>query len=281
MENVTQEVYLKVFFDWTERFQRLSNEEFGQLIRAAIAYKQTGDVSDMEGRVALLFDVIRPDLDRDTARSKEASARHRMAGQKGAQSRWGKKDAEEDSQAMEKDDKDSKAMLCQEDDGIEEEKEEEEEQEEEKEQEQEEEKEEEKEKESIPSAEGVCISSEAGTHIPTREEIKAFCEERKNGIDGDYFFDYYAATGWRVGQNPIRDWRALVRAWEQRDKQQGQSPRPPTGPGRPGPLADAVQNVLDVAQAKHRARQRNTLLNYREEPSHVQLEDISFDLDEL
>ena len=84
-----------------------------------------------------------------------------------------------------------------------------------------------------------------------------------------------------MGQNPIRDWRALVRAWEQRDKQQGQLPRPPTGPGRPGPLADAVQNVLDVAQAKHRARQRNTLLNYREEPSHVQLEDISFDLDEL
>ena len=123
--------------------------------------------------------------------------------------------------------------------------------------------------------------AEAGTHIPTREEIRAFCEERKNGIDGDYFFDYYAATGWRVGQNPIRDWRALVRAWEQRDKPQGQSPRPPTGPGRPGPLADAVQNVLDVAQAKHRARQRNTLLNYREEPSHVQLEDISFDLDEL
>lgn len=49
-------------------------------------------------------------------------------------------------------------------------------------------------------------------HTPTREEIESYCRERKNGIDPDYFYDYYAATGWQVGQHPIR-------AWENRDGQ--------------------------------------------------------------
>ena len=75
-----------------------------------------------------------------------------------------------------------------------------------------------------------------------------------------------------MGQNPIRDWQALVRAWEKRDAQR---------PSGPGPLADTVQSVLDMAQRKRRDRQRNTLLNYREEPSHPTLEEIAFDLDEL
>ena len=81
MENVTQEVYLKVFFDWMDRFRKLSDAEFGQLIRAAILYKRDGSVSDLDGRVELLFDVIKPDMDRDTARSREATARRRAAGQ--------------------------------------------------------------------------------------------------------------------------------------------------------------------------------------------------------
>ena len=112
----------------------------------------------------------------------------------------------------------------------------------------------------------------ADTHIPEREEIESYCRERKNGIDADYFYDYYAATGWQVGQHPIRDWQALVRAWEKRDAQKSAGP---------GPIADTVQSVLDMAQAKRRARQRNTLLNYRETPEEGEVELIHLDLNEL
>ena len=49
---------------------------------------------------------------------------------------------------------------------------------------------------------------------PTVEEVRAYCEERENGIDAARFVDYYAARGWMVGKTKMKDWRAAVRTWE-------------------------------------------------------------------
>ena len=49
---------------------------------------------------------------------------------------------------------------------------------------------------------------------PTLEEVKAYCQERSNGVDAERFVDYYNANGWRVGKNPMKDWKAAVRTWE-------------------------------------------------------------------
>ena len=52
---------------------------------------------------------------------------------------------------------------------------------------------------------------------PTVEEVKAYCQERKNAVDPQCFVDYYTANGWVQGKgNPIKDWRATVRTWERR-----------------------------------------------------------------
>lgn len=53
---------------------------------------------------------------------------------------------------------------------------------------------------------------------PTVEELHAYCEERKNGIDVQAFFDFYESKGWKVGAAKMKDWRASVRTWEQRRK---------------------------------------------------------------
>ena len=53
---------------------------------------------------------------------------------------------------------------------------------------------------------------------PTVEEIAAYCSERKNGIDAQAFFDFYESKGWKVGAVKMKDWRASVRTWEQRHK---------------------------------------------------------------
>lgn len=64
---------------------------------------------------------------------------------------------------------------------------------------------------------------------PTFEEVKAYCEERKNGIDPQHFLDSNTAKGWVVGKNktPMVDWKAAVRTWERnadgKTKQTGQS----------------------------------------------------------
>jgi hypothetical protein len=52
---------------------------------------------------------------------------------------------------------------------------------------------------------------------PSIEEIEAYCTERENTVDPIQFYDYYEANGWRVGKNPMKDWKAAVRTWERND----------------------------------------------------------------
>ncbi|MCL4193867.1 MAG: hypothetical protein KJZ87_19165 [Thermoguttaceae bacterium] len=49
---------------------------------------------------------------------------------------------------------------------------------------------------------------------PTVEEVRAYCHERGNAVDPQRFIDHYTANGWRVGKNPMRDWKAAIRTWE-------------------------------------------------------------------
>lgn len=59
---------------------------------------------------------------------------------------------------------------------------------------------------------------------PTIEEIKNYCEERENEIDPERFFDFYESKGWLVGKTPMKDWKAAVRNWEQRNPKKEDKP---------------------------------------------------------
>lgn len=61
-----------------------------------------------------------------------------------------------------------------------------------------------------------------GFEPPTVEEVKAYCEERGNGIKADSFVDYYEARGWKLSNGcSVKDWKALVRRWEEVKKIKG------------------------------------------------------------
>lgn len=49
---------------------------------------------------------------------------------------------------------------------------------------------------------------------PTLQDVQAYCKERNNTVDAEHFLAYYQANGWKVGKNPMKDWRAAVRTWE-------------------------------------------------------------------
>lgn len=51
---------------------------------------------------------------------------------------------------------------------------------------------------------------------PTLEEVTAYCQERNNGIDPESFIDFYTAKGWKIGKEPMKDWKASIRTWEKR-----------------------------------------------------------------
>ena len=107
-------------------------------------------------------------------------------------------------------------------------------------------------KETLPI--GSAKKAAPAFHPPTVEEVKAYCLERKNNVDAVRFVDYYTANGWKVGKNPMKDWRAAVRTWERDDRPSG----------------------------IERARKNNTLLNYKEEGrAYASLDEIKLDLSEL
>ena len=49
---------------------------------------------------------------------------------------------------------------------------------------------------------------------PTIEDVKKYCEERGNGIDAQYFIDFYESKDWMIGKNKMKNWKAAVRTWE-------------------------------------------------------------------
>ena len=52
---------------------------------------------------------------------------------------------------------------------------------------------------------------------PTVDEVRDYCRERGNNVNPERFIDFYSSKGWRVGNQPMKDWKAAVRTWEQRD----------------------------------------------------------------
>ncbi len=103
---------------------------------------------------------------------------------------------------------------------------------------------------SVTDTDTDTVTDTVKSKHPTLDEVKAYCDERGNRVDPERFIDYYTSNGWKVGKNPMKDWKAAVRTWERQDTQ--------------------------------KARTRNTLLNYKETgKSHSDLNEISFSEDEL
>ena len=58
---------------------------------------------------------------------------------------------------------------------------------------------------------------------PTLDEVKQYCEERNNNIDPMAFIDFYSSKGWMIGKNRMKDWKAAVRTWERKRKEQSKA----------------------------------------------------------
>lgn len=73
---------------------------------------------------------------------------------------------------------------------------------------------------------------------PTVDEVRAYCQDRQNGVDPQRFVDYYSSNGWMVGRNKMKDWKAAVRTWEQNSKG---NPKPQTAAKSSNPFMDVLK----------------------------------------
>lgn len=87
--------------------------------------------------------------------------------------------------------------------------------------------------------------------VPTADEVNDYCRERNNGISGQAFCDFYASRGWCIGKQPMRDWRAAVRTWENKRREELA-------------LRAKSNSPDDLDAAMERVRQRNERLKAAE-----------------
>lgn len=53
---------------------------------------------------------------------------------------------------------------------------------------------------------------------PTVDDVSAYASGMHYvGFNASRFVDFYASKGWKVGRNPMKDWKAAVRGWASRD----------------------------------------------------------------
>ena len=66
---------------------------------------------------------------------------------------------------------------------------------------------------------------------PTNDMVVDYCLSRGRDVEDAHrfahrFVDYYISNGWMVGKNKMKDWKAAVRTWEQKEKQYARSVAP-------------------------------------------------------
>lgn len=57
---------------------------------------------------------------------------------------------------------------------------------------------------------------------PTLEEVEAYCSERGNNIDPEYFIAFYESKGWMVGKTKMKNWKSAIITWEKNNKNKNQ-----------------------------------------------------------
>lgn len=56
---------------------------------------------------------------------------------------------------------------------------------------------------------------------PTIEEIDEYIKSHGYQVNAEVFYNYYESNGWKVGKNPMKDFRAALRTWQTREKESG------------------------------------------------------------
>ena len=188
---------------------------------AIVTYALTGEEPDMDklpDAAAIAFEVIRPNLD--------ASRRKAASGKQGGKS---KKQSESKPEANASNEEENAKQV----------------KEQEQEQEQEQVKEQDKDKEQMLYKAPPFVKKAKPAFVPpTVEEVLEYCTDRQNDIDPQAFVDFYASKNWMVGKSKMSDWKASVRTWEQRRKQESAYAPVNRSSTKPAPGGNVFLDIL-------------------------------------
>ena len=186
--------YAALPFDYLEEMEALNDAEFGRLTRALLVYSMTGEKMALCGNERFYANRVMAQEDRFKASYAEISDARSEAGKAGAAARW------QNSKGSFANGKNSKAIPAIGKTGNTETKTE------------------------TKTDTNILLSNdskgEARTRRftpPTLEEVENYVRERGASVDAQKFIDFYMSKGWMIGKNPMKDWKAAVRTWENRE----------------------------------------------------------------
>lgn len=55
---------------------------------------------------------------------------------------------------------------------------------------------------------------------PSISEIVDYIQEHSLNVDAKKFWKHYESTGWKTGNDPIRDWRGLLKKWSKAEREE-------------------------------------------------------------
>ena len=71
----------------------------------------------------------------------------------------------------------------------------------------------------VPTAQQPPQRKTAKFVKPTIEEIRAYTTAKHYTFDAEAFFAYYESNGWKVGRNPMKDWRMACTTWQKKQNE--------------------------------------------------------------
>lgn len=182
--------YVCLYISYLESLVPFSDEEIGRLVRAMLTYAATGEAPQFDGNERFVWPTLKAQIDRDEAAYRERCEKNRVNGAKGGRPPKNQTVFTETVWFLEKP---KKAK--------------------------EKEKEKEKKKESIMAGKPPIRQFIP----PTVDEVRTYCTEKGYSIDPEKFVDYYTSNGWKVGKNPMKDWKAAVRIWARKEQPCGKT----------------------------------------------------------
>ena len=182
-----------VYLDYSKAVNKLSDAEAGQLFKALLEYADSGQDPQLEGSLYAVFAIMQNQLDRDTEKYVQKCERLRQNGSKGGRPVRDKEPNGNQEKPNgypkkpKKTDTDTDTVT----DTV------------------------------TDSNIGSKADKPPSRHRftpPTVEEVRAYCTEKGYKVDPQRFVDYYTSNGWRVGKNPMKDWKAAVRTWNGKEQ---------------------------------------------------------------
>lgn len=188
-----------LYRSFAEVMAELPDAEAGKLYKAIAAYALDGEEPELSGYLAGYFRLIKPQLDANNARYKNG-----LKGGRPKKETTGNKE-------------EKPVETTEETDGNEEEKPKENQNETTP---QPNENENENVNVNVNNKGSGAKSPRSRFKAPTREEVKQYAAENKLALNVDNFMDYYESNGWKVGKNPMKDWKATARRWSRENRAQ-------------------------------------------------------------